>query len=98
LPLSSITPAAVRVWHGDLGKKANHPGARLWIAAHHPGPPSPTVSCRPILAPSGVPERRSAPARYARLTLEELARLVAAMPERYKLMTLLAAWCALRFG
>jgi len=45
-----------------------------------------------------VPARRSAPARYARLTLEELARLVAAMPERYKLMTLLAAWCALRFG
>lgn len=31
-------------------------------------------------------------------TLAELERLVAAMPEQYKMMTLLAAWCALRFG
>ena len=32
------------------------------------------------------------------LTLQELATLVDEMPERYKLMTLLAAWCGLRFG
>lgn len=31
-------------------------------------------------------------------TLEELAAIVAAVPQRYKLMVLLAAWCALRFG
>jgi len=31
-------------------------------------------------------------------TLEELATLVDEMPERFQLMTLLAAWCALRFG
>lgn len=31
-------------------------------------------------------------------TLAELEVLVKAMPERYKLMVLLAAWCALRFG
>jgi len=31
-------------------------------------------------------------------TLSELEALVAAMPERYRLMTLLASWCALRFG
>lgn len=31
-------------------------------------------------------------------SLEELETLVAAMPERLRLMTLLAAWCALRFG
>lgn len=31
-------------------------------------------------------------------TLVELETLVAAMPERYRLMVLLAAWCALRFG
>ena len=29
---------------------------------------------------------------------EKLAELVAAMPKRYRLMTLLAAWCGLRFG
>ena len=31
-------------------------------------------------------------------TLEELAKLVEAMPERLRLMIELAAWCALRFG
>src|SRR5680860_1080229 len=31
-------------------------------------------------------------------TLSELETLVAAMPAKYQLMTLLAAWCALRFG
>jgi integrase len=31
-------------------------------------------------------------------TLPELEALVAAMPDRYKAMTLLAAWCGLRFG
>ncbi len=31
-------------------------------------------------------------------TLDELAALVAAMPERLRLMPLLAAWCGLRFG
>ncbi len=31
-------------------------------------------------------------------SLEELETIVLAMPERYRLMPLLAAWCALRFG
>jgi integrase len=31
-------------------------------------------------------------------TLAELEALVKALPERYRLMALLAAWCALRFG
>lgn len=31
-------------------------------------------------------------------TLDELATIVAAMPERLRMMVLLAAWCALRFG
>lgn len=31
-------------------------------------------------------------------TLDELEALVLAMPERYRLMALLASWCALRFG
>jgi integrase len=31
-------------------------------------------------------------------TLDELEEIVKAMPKRYRVMTLLAAWCALRFG
>lgn len=32
------------------------------------------------------------------LTISELGVLVEAMPERYRMMVLLAAWCAMRFG
>jgi integrase len=31
-------------------------------------------------------------------TLDQVTKLVDAMPDRYKLMVLLASWCALRFG
>ena len=31
-------------------------------------------------------------------TLQELQTIVATLPDRYKLMALLAAWCAMRFG
>ena len=31
-------------------------------------------------------------------TLEELQTIVRELPDRYKLMALLAAWCAMRFG
>ena len=31
-------------------------------------------------------------------TLDQLSKLVDAMPDRYKLMVLLASWCAMRFG
>jgi integrase len=31
-------------------------------------------------------------------SLQELEAIVEALPERYKLMALLAAWCAMRFG
>jgi len=31
-------------------------------------------------------------------TLEELRIIVEELPDRYKLMALLAAWCAMRFG
>ena len=31
-------------------------------------------------------------------TLDELGKLVEAMPEKYRVMVLLASWCALRFG
>ena len=31
-------------------------------------------------------------------TLDELVRIVAGMPERLRLLVLLAAWCGLRYG
>ena len=45
-------------------------------------------------------ERMRKPVRHIGepATLDELALLVAALPERLRLMIELAAWCALRFG
>jgi hypothetical protein len=31
-------------------------------------------------------------------TVEEIGQIAASMPERYRLMVQLAAWCAIRFG
>lgn len=99
MPLSSITPAAVRVWHAGIGK--NRPTTR----AHAYGllrtilgtaVTDGELAANPCTIRGAGTSKRSRKVRP--LTLEELTRLVAAMPERYKLMTLLAAWCALRFG
>ena len=49
----------------------------------------------PTIDGAGVAKRRR-PIRP--LDLDELAALVARMPEKYRLMVLLYAWCALRFG
>ena len=49
-------------------------------------------------AESGEPGRRTGATRSRPATLAELEAMVEAMPPRYRLMMLLAAWCALRFG
>lgn len=99
LPLGSITPERVRSWHTTQGSDA--PTAR----AHAYG------LLRAILATAeadGLVARNPAHIRGAgnskrvkkirAATVEELGQLVEAMPPRYQTMTLLAAWCALRFG
>ena len=55
-------------------------------------------SSRRIRAGSAAPGRRSRVKQIKAATVGELAAVVEAMPARYKLMVLLAAWCALRFG
>ncbi len=46
--------------------------------------------------PDGTTPRKSAKVKPA--SLSELATIMDALPERYRLMVLLAAWCAPRFG
>ncbi len=94
-----ITPDVVRTWHSEMGDDAPT------LRAHCYG------LLRSILATAVQDELISANPCHIRgagtakrvhkiqpLTLQELATLVDEMPERYKLMTLLAAWCGLRFG
>lgn len=99
LPLPAITPASVRVWHAALGR------ARPTTRAHAYGllrtilgtaVADGELSANPCTIRGAGTAKRAA--RVQPLTLDELAALVAALPERYRLMTLLAAWCGLRFG
>ncbi len=99
LGLTEITPGSVRTWHALSGT------ATPTLRAHAYG------LMRTILGTAEKDELISRNPCYVRgagnsvrvhkvkpLTLEELEVVVAAMPEQRQAMTLLAAWCAMRFG
>lgn len=98
-PLKAITPAMVRRWHASL--PADRPTLRahaygllraIMQTALHDG----EVGANPVHIRGAGNAKRVHKIRP--LALSELELLVSAMPERYRAMTLLAAWCALRFG
>lgn len=98
--LWAITPAMVAQWHHDLGKATgptyrSHAYALLrTILRTAIDEDELTVNpCRIRGAGSSRRVKKIEPA-----SLDQLAALVAAMPERLRVMTLLAAWCGLRFG
>lgn len=99
VPLKAISPAMVRKWHSGL------PADRPTLRAHaygllravlqtalHDG----EISANPVHIRGAGNAKRVKKIEPA--SLVELEALVAAMPDRYKVMTLLAAWCGLRFG
>jgi integrase len=97
LRLKDITPAAVRAWIGKLNARTprinEHAYALLKTIFA-------TAVQDELLDRNPCRERMRKPIRHIGepATLQELAMLVAAMPERLRLMIELAAWCALRFG
>ncbi len=99
VPLSTITAPQVRRWHADQG--AATPTARSHAYA----------LLRTVLATAVTDEliptnpahlRGAGMAKRVKqirpATLPELAALVEALPPRYRALTLIAAWCGLRFG
>jgi integrase len=99
LRLSRISPAKVRDWYGKLD--ASRPTQR----AHAYGllrTITMTAVDDELLAtnPCRIRGAGSAQTRHQPkvASLGELEVMVGAMPPRYRLMVLLAAWCALRFG
>jgi len=99
VPVKDITPEAVRRWHAGQGSTAPTARAHAYALLR-------TILGTAVidgLLPANPCHLRGAgnAKRVKKIrpaTLEELEAIVAAMPERYKLMTLLAAWCGLRFG
>jgi integrase len=99
VPISDIRPEMVRDWHTTLDKK------RATTRAHAYGLLRTILSTAvddnllPVnpchIRGAGTAKRTH---KTKPLSVAELEVLVAAMPAKYRPMTLLAAWCALRFG
>jgi integrase len=98
-PLRKLTPAAVREWHAKTAPNAPTVRAHAYALLK--------TICATAVADDVLPAnpcriRGAGQARRASRTepapLDELATIVENMPDRYRLMVLLAAWCALRFG
>lgn len=99
MPLKHITPPAVRRWHASLdpGRPTLRAHAysllRAILATAVVDEEISTNPCHITGAGSAKRVKRIEPA-----TLAQLETIVATMPPRYRLMTLLASWCGLRFG
>ena len=97
-PLSAITPAEVDQWYRDLDARTPTYRAHAYSLLR-----TILASVDPTVLAANPARIRGAGSTSRRhhiepLTLDELSALVDAMPEGRRLMVLLAAWCALRFG
>lgn len=99
LPIASITADDVRAWHAKLGNKTPTLRAHCYGllrtimgTALSDG----KIKVNPCVIRGAGSARRVHKIRPA--SLDEIAVIAQEMPERYKAMVLLAAWCALRFG
>jgi integrase len=99
-PVPGVTPAAVRTWHAAL-TKVTGPTARAHAYALLRTIMNTAVADDLILANPcrvrGAGQTRRVK-KIVPATLAELEILTKSMPEKYRLLVLLAAWCGLRFG
>ena len=99
MPINDIRPEMVRDWHANLNKKHATTKAHAYgllraiLATAVSDGLLPVNPCHIRGAGTAKRIHKTEP-----LFLPELEGLVAAMPAKYRPMTLLAAWCALRFG
>ncbi len=98
LPVKAVTPAAVRTWHAQLD---TGPTAKVHAYALLKSILGTAVDDE-MLATNPCRVRGASRVKRAReihpATLDELATITEAMPERLRLLVPLSAWCALRFG
>lgn len=98
-PVTGITKAMVRDWYGRLDK--TRPTARAHTYALlrtilNAAVADDVITVNPCQVRKAGSAKRAG--RTEPATVEQLAVIVHSMPERYRLMVLLAASCALRFG
>jgi integrase len=99
-PIASITPQLVRTWHAKLGKlgqptmRAHAYGLlRTIMGTAVSDGLIPTNPCQ--IRGAGTASRVI---KIRAASLTELQTIVTTVPDRYRMLILLAAWCALRFG
>lgn len=97
-PLRSLTPDVVRAWHARLltGPTYKAHAYSLLRTIMRTALDDRLIDASPCVIRGAGRSARVVKIRPA--SLDELERLAAAVPARLRLMVLLAAWCALRFG
>jgi integrase len=100
MSLADITPRVVERWHLELGRQT---GAvqrarayQLLSVIMRSAWRRELIDASPCRIPGATNPKRSHDIRVA--TTEELAAIVRATPERFRMFLLLAAWCQLRQG
>ncbi len=99
LPIASITADDIRAWYADLDKSTPTLRAHCYGLLRTIMGTAVTdgkIPANPCVIRGAGSVERAHTIRPA--SLDELAKLVDAMPQRYQAMVLLASWCALRFG
>ena len=99
MPLRALTPPVIRSWHAGMGSATPTLRAHAYAllrtilgsAVHDEAIPANPCHIRGAGNSKRVHKIRP-------LSLAELERLVDAMPERQRVLVLLATWCGLRFG
>ena len=99
LPLASITSDDVRTWHARFGTDTPTVRSHAYGLARTilgTAASDGKIGANPCVIRGAGATKRKHTIRPA--SLPELAKLTGAMPEPYRALILLAAWCALRFG
>jgi integrase len=100
VPVTAITPPMVRDWHAKLrtqtGPTQRARAYSLLRTIMNTAIADEVIASNPCRVRGAGAARRARQIRPA--TLAELETIAGSVPPRYKLMILLAAWCALRFG
>jgi len=97
--LPSLTPTVVRTWHAEMNTKTPTMRAHAYSLLRtitRTAVAEDLIAASPCTVPGAGSSKRVHKVKPA--TLPEIGALVEAMPSRYRVMTLLAAWCGLIFG
>lgn len=99
IELEALTPAIVRAWYAATAAGSPTLRAHTYALVRtilNGAVAERLIPVNPCTTRGAGNAKRASKTEPA--TLEELATIVQSIPQRYKPMVLLAAWCALRFG